>query len=77
MEPANTIINLCGGFSTVAEMVGRSSHRVRLWTYSKQRGGTDGLIPSDCQEPLLLAARARGIDLHPHHFFPSVAEGAA
>ncbi len=69
MEPANSIINLCGGFSAVAEMVARSEIRVRRWTYPKERGGTDGLIPSDCQQVLLSAARERGIDLRPDHFF--------
>jgi hypothetical protein len=69
MEPAQTIITICGGFAAVAEMVERSEIRVRRWTYPKDRGGTDGLIPSDCQGRLLAAARSRGIDLRPEHFF--------
>lgn len=69
MEPAQTIITICGGFSAVADMTARSEIQVRRWTYPKARGGTDGLIPNDRQQPLLLAARARGIDLRPEHFF--------
>lgn len=69
MEPANTIITICGGFSAVAEMTGRSEIRVRRWTYPKLRGGTDGLIPSDCQQRLMVKATERGIDLRPEHFF--------
>jgi hypothetical protein len=70
MEPANTIIAICGGFQAVAEMTGRSEVRVRRWTYSKEKGGTDGLIPSDMAKLLLSEARARGIALTPEHFFP-------
>lgn len=73
MEPASTIIKICGGFSAVAEMTGRTEIRVRRWTYPKDRGGTGGLIPSDCQGRLLLKAQERGIDLQPRHFFPEPA----
>lgn len=58
-------------------MTDRSEIRVRRWTYPKDRGGTGGLIPSDCQEPLLLAAIRRGIPLTPDHFFPHVVPAAA
>lgn len=74
MEPANTIIKLCGGFSEVARMTQRSEVRVRRWAYPKERGGTGGLIPADCQAPLLKAAVKKGIPLTPAHFFPGIAE---
>ena len=77
MEPATTIINLCGGIERVAQMTGRSEIRVRRWTYEKDRGGTNGLIPSDVQPVLLLEARKAGIDLKPHHFFASLPPLAA
>ncbi len=70
LEPAHTIIQLCGGFASVASMTDRSEIRVRRWTYPKDRGGTGGLIPADCQQTLLSAARAQGIPLTPAHFFP-------
>lgn len=70
MEPAHTVITICGGFAAVADMTGRHEVNVRRWTYPKtQTGGTGGRIPSDCQELLLNEARARGIDLRPEHFF--------
>lgn len=72
LEPAHSIIRLCGGFEAVAKMTGRSEIRVRRWTYTKEKGGTGGLIPTDCQEPLLLAAQERGIPLKPEHFFPGL-----
>ncbi len=76
MEPASTIISLCGGFEAVARMTNRSEVRVRRWTYPKSRGGTDGLIPSDCQKILMNAARRDGLPLTPMHFFPEQVEVA-
>lgn len=72
LNPAKNVIEICGGFSKVAEMVKRSETRVRRWTYPRDRGGTDGLIPSDCQVRLLEIARSEGIDLQPEHFFPEL-----
>ena len=69
-EPAKTIIQICGGYAATALLAGRSEARVRRWEYPKARGGSDGLIPSDCQQVLLAAARRAGIDLRPDHFFP-------
>lgn len=75
LEPAKTVIEICGGAKAVAEMVGRSENRVRRWTYPKERGGTGGLIPSDMQPVLLMAARDRG--LRPDHFFATETGSAA
>ncbi len=69
MNPAQKIIDKCGGVAAVAEMVGVHISRVHRWTYPRERGGTDGLIPSQQQQPLLEAARQRGIDLTPADFF--------
>jgi hypothetical protein len=77
MEPAHTIITICGGYRAVAEMTGRDETRVRRWTYPKEKGGTDGLIPTDAGQVLMGEARKRGIPLKPEHFFPEDNEGAA
>lgn len=69
MNVAQKIIKKCGGPAKVAEMVGVHVSRVHRWTYPKQRGGTDGLIPTQQQQALLDAARERGIDLTPEDFF--------
>lgn len=69
MEPATTIISICGGFQAVADMTGRTLTRVHRWTYPKEKGGTNGLIPSDAAQVLMAAARARGLPLEPEHFF--------
>lgn len=69
LEPAHTVITICGGYAETARMSGRSEVRVRRWEYSKEKGGTGGLIPSDCQQTLLDAARAEGKCLRPEHFF--------
>lgn len=70
MEPASTIIEICGGVGAVAEMTGRDPSRVHRWTYPKEKGGTNGLIPTDAAQDLMREARARRIPLKPEHFFP-------
>lgn len=69
MEPALTIITLCGGYKAVADMTDRDETRVLRWTYPKERGGTGGIIPAAVQGRLLREARARGVPLSPEHFF--------
>lgn len=69
LDPARTIIEICGGARVVSEMVGRDETRVRRWGYPKSRGGSGGLIPSECQIVLLAEANRRGIPLKPEHFF--------
>lgn len=70
LEPAKTIIDLCGGTDAVSEMAGVHKTRVYRWGYPRDKGGTNGLIPTRRQGRLLAAARERGIDLRPEHFFP-------
>lgn len=77
MEPASTIIRLCGGAAKVAEMVGRDPSRIHRWTYPKDKGGTDGLIPSDAAQVLLAEAKKREIPLTADHFFAPPQQGAA
>ncbi len=69
MSPAERVIQKCGGHAVVAEMTGVHVTRVHRWTYPKEKGGSDGLIPSQHQQKILDEARARGIDLEPADFF--------
>jgi hypothetical protein len=73
MDVAKHVIEKCGGPEKVAEMLGCHVTRVYRWTYPAERGGTGGIIPSKRQGALLVAARARGIDLSPADFFPRAA----
>lgn len=52
-------------------MTRRDVSRIHRWTYSKKRGGTDGIIPADAAADLLSEAVERGIPLTPAHFFPA------
>lgn len=72
MEPASTIIEICGGFRAVAEMTGRNVSNIHRWTYPKMKGGTGGRIPTEMQDKLLAEANRRGLPLGPHHFFGSL-----
>ena len=69
LNPAKTVIEICGGVPNAAKLANRSENRVRRWTYERERGGTGGLIPADCQVALLDGARREGINLRPEHFF--------
>ena len=68
MEPAKTVIELCGGIDAVAKLTGRDKSRVHRWGYPKEKGGSNGLIPSDVANDLLRNAAHLG--LKPEHFFP-------
>jgi hypothetical protein len=76
LEPAHTVITICGGYAETARMAGRSEVRIRRWEYTKEKGGTGGLIPADCQQVLLDAACAEGKDLRPEHFFARAGQPA-
>lgn len=71
LQPAEAIIRKCGGHRKVAEWLGIDVSNVYRFEYSKARGGTDGLIPSQHQVRLLAVARENGIDLGPADFFPA------
>lgn len=68
MEPAKTVIEICGGVDAVSKLTGRDKSRVHRWGYPKEKGGSNGLIPSDVAAQLLQDARHLG--LRADHFFP-------
>jgi hypothetical protein len=45
LDPALSIIAKLGGAANVSKALGVSYSQVRKWTWSKERGGTGGLIP--------------------------------
>lgn len=69
MEPAQSIINKIGGPNVVAGWLGISVTQVYRFTYSKEKGGTGGLIPATHQQTLLDKAKAADIPLQPADFF--------
>lgn len=66
---ASRIIGKFGGVGAVASVVGLNRSTVHRWTYPKEIGGTDGLVPAQHQQTLINAARERGINLTPNDFF--------
>lgn len=71
LEPAKTVIKICGGVSEVARLAECSETRARRFGYEKSKGGTGGHIPADRQITMMRNARTAGIDLRPEHFFPA------
>lgn len=74
---AKNVIRILGGPKVVATAAGVDVTRVYRWTYSKERGGTGGLVPVEHQQTLLDYARNNAIDLTPADFFDSPAQDAA
>lgn len=68
---AANIIQKCGGHQKVADWCGVSLQTVYRWTWSKDKGGPDGLIPSRYQSHILDCARDDGVSLSPADFFTS------
>lgn len=64
-QPAASVIAKFGGINETAEAVGLDRSVVNRWLRPKEKGGTDGLIPSKHQAKLLAAARERQIELAP------------
>lgn len=70
LEPAKSIIAKIG-IDKVSEITGKHVSRVYRWMYSKERGGTGGLIPQGDAPALLQYARENGIPLSEADFFPA------
>jgi hypothetical protein len=68
MEPASTVIRLCGGPNAVSKVVGVHRTRVWNWTVERERGGTGGLIPQKHHAKILAFAMDNKIPLGPEHF---------
>ncbi|MDP3327714.1 hypothetical protein [Parvibaculum sp.] len=69
LHPAKAVIAKLGGPEAVATVTGKHISRVYRWMYSKERGGTGGVIPQRDAEKLLAHAERQGVDLHPGDFF--------
>lgn len=59
MNIAEQIIEKVGGVAKVATICGRTHSWVYKWTYPKDKGGRDGLVPHEDAEKLI-AASLRG-----------------
>ncbi|WP_375707669.1 hypothetical protein [Bartonella sp. AA1HLJMS] len=68
-EPAYTLIKYLGGVAKVAHILHKCKGAVYRITYSKKKGGADGLFPSTYQAQLLTYAQRHNIDLRPEDFF--------
>lgn len=74
-NPAQTVIEKFGGdIAKIAGICRVHVSRVHRWTYPKEKGGTDGIIPPKRQDLLLAAAPREGVDLRRDDFFPAIAE---
>ncbi len=63
VDPAHTILNVLGGPSVVARVLGVGANTASRWRYPASRGGTDGIIPRKYHDRLLAYASEQGIEL--------------
>jgi len=77
LEPAHSIIDSLGGSAEVCRALGVSYSQVRKWTWSKQRGGTGGLIPQRWHVAVLDLARRKDVPMTASAFLPVSREVAA
>jgi len=74
MEPAHTIIKKLGGEAAVAQITGTAYTAPYRWQHPKDKGGTDGTIPSKHIPTLLEYAKSHGVDLSASEFFPEASQ---
>lgn len=72
MEPAASIIKLCGGHAVVSEWAKVEPKTVYCWTYPEEKGGTGGHIPRKYHNRLLDKAALKDIPLTLAMFFQGV-----
>jgi len=73
-EPAKSVINKFGGSKIVASACKRDVTSVNRWRVTREKGGTGGLIPSQCQPLLLQFAKENQIEFKPSEFFESATQ---
>jgi hypothetical protein len=69
-EPAASIIKKLGGEMVVSRVTGTKRVAPYRWCYSRERGGTGGLIPQRHHRKILEYARENGIPLTSDEFLP-------
>ena len=62
-KQAEKVIEKFGGTAKLANALNCDPATIYKWTYPKDKGGTDGLIPSSTMGAVLNAADVLGIDL--------------
>lgn len=62
-EPANSIIQLCGGPPVVHRHLGVAWSSPLRWRNPIDKGGTGGVIPRKYHDRLIALASQRGVDL--------------
>lgn len=70
MEPASRIIEKLGGVAVVSKITKTASTAPYRWQHSREKGGTDGLIPQRYHRVLLDFANENKIELTAEEFLP-------
>lgn len=65
------------GVKLLVEVTGCSRVQIWRWGQPKNKGGSDGKIPSRHHQMLIAEAEKRGLDLKPEHLMPWLVEASA
>ncbi len=71
LEPAASVVTICGGIEATARLVKRDRSVVNRWLLPKDKGGTGGMIPMHHAQTLLASVPK----LRERHFFVETASG--
>ena len=70
-DQANRIIRKFGGARRLAAVLRYEPSRVYKWTYSREKGGTGGLVPAASVTAIQAAADLQGIALTDSDWAPT------
>lgn len=66
---AQRIIEKCGGVAQVSAITGRTSASIYKWMWTKEKGGTGGLVPAAAQQKIMEARQRGEVSVEPADFF--------
>lgn len=70
LSQAERVIVKFGDATKLAKLINCDPSTVFKWTYTRDKQGSDGIIPSSAMKKVLKAARAEGIYLTPEDLWP-------
>jgi hypothetical protein len=70
-QQSSRIIDKFGGARRLAKLLGFEPSRVYKWTYPKEKGGTDGLVPAACIRAIQSLAELEGVVLTESDWAPT------
>lgn len=71
---AQRVFDKCGGVPRLAIAMSKDPSALYRWNHTKEKGGTEGLIPTSSMQEVLDAAAILGVTLTPEDLDPRPSE---